>query len=129
LTLPGFTSIHKRIFTGIFKFAGNIRDYEISKREWVLDGCSVRYEGPYDLKNLQKEKDFNYVGLSIDDVVAHISRFTSDIWQIHPFGEGNTRITVVFIIKYLRSLGFSVNNTMFEKHSWYFRNVLVRANY
>ncbi len=133
-SLPGFTSIHRRIFTGIFKFAGVIRDYEITKHEWVLDGGTVRYESPYDLKNaimhdLQREKEFNYAGLTMDDVVAHIAKFSSDIWQIHPFGEGNTRTTAVFIIKYLRSLGFDVNNTMFEKHSWYFRNALVRANY
>ncbi len=81
------------------------------------------------MHDLQREKEFNYAGLTMDDVVAHIAKFSSDIWQIHPFGEGNTRTTAVFIIKYLRSLGFDVNNTMFEKYSWYFRNALVRANY
>jgi fido (protein-threonine AMPylation protein) len=133
-SLPGFTSIHKRIFTGIFKFAGNLRDYEISKREWVLDGESVSYSHPIDLKgaiahDLQRERDFNYTGLNMSEIVKHIAQFTADLWQIHPFGEGNTRTTAVFVIKYLRSLGFDVNNSTFEKNSWYFRNALVRANY
>ena len=133
-SLQGFTSIHRRIFSGIFKFAGNLRNYEITKREWVLDGDTVTYSHPFDLKgaisyDLQQEKDFNYVGLSMTEVVNHIAQFTSDLWQIHPFGEGNTRTTAVFVIKYLRSLGFLVNNDIFKEHSWYFRNALVRANY
>ena len=133
-SLQGFTSIHKRIFAGIFKFAGNLRDYEITKREWVLDGDTVTYSHPLDLKgaisyDLQQEKDYNYVGLSMAEVVSHIAQFASNLWQIHPFGEGNTRTTAVFVIKYLRSLGFQVNNDIFKEHSWYFRNALVRANY
>ena len=51
------------------------------------------------------------------------------MWQIHAFGEGNTRTTAVFTIQYLRSLGFDVDNDQFARHSWYFRNALVRANY
>ncbi|MBQ5913293.1 MAG: Fic family protein, partial [Bacteroidaceae bacterium] len=76
-----------------------------------------------------RERDFKYTGMDMSEIVKHIAQFTSDIWQIHPFCEGNTRTTAVFIIKYLRSLGFDVNNTTFEKNSWYFRNALVRANY
>ena len=133
-SLPGLTSIHKRIFTGIFEFAGQIRGYGITKNEWVLDGDTVRYESPYNLReaiehDLQREKEFNYAGLTMSDVVSHIAKFTADLWQIHPFGEGNTRTTAVFLIKYLRTLGFQVDNDTFRKHSWYFRNALVRANY
>ena len=133
-SLHGLTSIHKRIFTGIFKHAGILRDYEISKKEWVLDGASVSYGFAFELKNalshdIQRERDFKYTGMDMSEIVKHIAQFTSDIWQIHPFCEGNTRTTAVFIIKYLRSLGFDVNNTTFEKNSWYFRNALVRANY
>ena len=134
LSVHGLTSIHKRIFTGIFKHAGVIRDYEISKNEWVLDGDTVSYGYPFELKDaisydIQKEREFNYAGLDISEIVKHIAQFTADLWQIHPFGEGNTRTTAVFVIKYLRSLGFNVNNSTFEKNSWYFRNALVRANY
>ena len=133
-SISGLTSIHKRIFNGIFKHAGIIRDYEISKKEWVLDGASVSYGFAFELKgalelDIQRERDFNYTGMALSEIVKHITQFTSDIWQIHPFCEGNTRTTAVFIIKYLRSLGFNVNNTTFEKNSWYFRNALVRANY
>ena len=133
-SISGLTSIHKRIFNGIFKHAGIIRDYEISKKEWVLDGASVSYGFAFELKgalehDIQRERDFNYSGMALSAIVTHITQFTSDIWQIHPFCEGNTRTTAVFIIKYLRSLGLNVNNTTFEKNSWYFRNALVRANY
>ena len=133
-SLPGFMSIHKGIFTGIFKFAGQLRDYNITKEEWILDGDTVLYSPARDLKaaiayDLQQERDFDYTGLDMSAIVSHIAQFTSGLWQIHPFGEGNTRTTAVFIIKYLRSLGFEVNNTTFEKDSWYFRNALVRANY
>ena len=134
LSVHGLTSIHKRIFTGIFKHAGVIRDYEITKNEWVLDGDTVSYDYPFELKDaishdIQKEREFNYAGLDMSEIVKHISQFTSDLWQIHPFCEGNTRTTAVFVIKYLRSLGFNINNSTLEKNSWYFRNALVRANY
>lgn len=133
-SVTGFTSIHRRLFEGIFKFAGNIRDYDITKKEWVLRGDTVLYANSEDLVraleyDLEQEKNFSYKGLSMDDIVAHIAQFISEIWQIHPFGEGNTRTTAVFAIKYLRSIGFDVNNDLFADNSWYFRNALVRANY
>ena len=133
-SVAGFTSIHRRLFEGIFKFAGKIRDYDITKKEWVLRGDTVLYVNSEDLRkaleyDLELEKNFSYKGLSMDDVVAHIAKFVSGIWQIHPFGEGNTRTTAVFSIKYLRSIGFDVNNDLFADNSWYFRNALVRANY
>lgn len=133
-SVTGFTSIHRRLFEGIFKFAGNIRDYDITKKEWVLRGDTVLYANSEDLVraleyDLEQEKNFSYKGLSMDDIVAHIAQFISDIWQIHPFGEGNTRTTAVFTIKYLHSIGFDVNNDLFADNSWYFRNALVRANY
>ena len=133
-SVPGFMSIHQEIFKGIFKFAGQFRDYNITKEEWILDGDTVLYSPARDLKSmiaydLQQEREFDYTGRDLSGIVSHIAQFTSGIWQIHPFGEGNTRTTAVFIIKYLRSLGFEVNNTPFEKDSWYFRNALVRANY
>ena len=64
-----------------------------------------------------------------EEAIRHIASFIAGIWQIHPFGEGNTRTTAVFLIKYLRSFGFAINNDLFAAHSWYFRNALVRANY
>jgi cell filamentation protein fic-related protein len=133
-SVAGFTSIHRRLFEGIFKFAGKIRDYDITKKEWVLRGDTVLYVNSEDLRraleyDLEQEKNFSYKGLSMDDVVAHIAKFVSGIWQIHPFGEGNTRTTAVFTIKYLRSIGFDVNNNLFADKSWFFRNALVRANY
>ena len=133
-SLPGLVSIHHRIFKGVFNFAGRVRDYNITKQEWVLDGDTVLYVPATDIKraveyDLQQEKAFSYDNLDIDQTISHLSKFISGLWQIHPFGEGNTRATAVFAIKYLQSRGFQVNNDMFAKHSWYFRNALVRANY
>lgn len=129
-----YISIHKRLFSGIYKFAGNIRDYNISKKEWVLHGESVIYSNASNLKetldyDFALEKRFNYRGMELHETVCHLAKFVSDLWQIHPFGEGNTRTTALFSIKYLRTLGFDVNNDTFAAHSWYFRNALVRANY
>ena len=127
-------AIHRRLFDGIYKFAGVIRDYNISKREWVLQGKSVVYAGSDMIRDtlnydFDLEKSFDYSALSIDESIKHITGFIANMWQIHPFGEGNTRTTAVFAIKYLRSLGFNVTNTLFADNSWYFRNALVRANY
>ena len=133
-SVTGFSSIHRRLFEGVFKFAGKIRDYDITKKEWVLRGDTVLYVNSEDLRkaieyDLEQEKNFSYKGLSMNEVVMHIAKFVSGIWQIHPFGEGNTRTTAIFTIKYLRSIGFDVNNDLFADNSWYFRNALVRANY
>lgn len=133
-SVAGLAAIHRAIFEGVFKHAGRFRDYDISKKEWVLQGDSVLYGRWQDLRmaieyDLEQERQFNYTALSKDQMVEHLAKFVAGLWQIHPFGEGNTRTTAIFTIKYLRSLGFSVNNDMFERHSWYFRNALVRANY
>ena len=127
-------AIHGRLFEGIFKFAGKLRDYDISKREWVLDGDTVMYGAAFELKaaldyDFEQERNFSYKNLTREEIVRHITFFVSRLWQIHAFGEGNTRTTAVFTIKYLRSLGFNVNNDIFAENSWYFRNALVRANY
>lgn len=130
----GYISIHRRIFDGVMKHAGELRKYDITKKEWVLQGDTVLYLNWEDLRmaldyDLQQEKQFSYVDLNSDDMIAHLTKFVSSLWQIHAFPEGNTRTTAVFIILYLRSLGWQVDNDMFAKHAWYFRNALVRANY
>ncbi len=130
----GYKSLHRRIFEGVMKHAGELRKYDITKREWVLEGDTVSYLNWEDLRravdyDIQQERDFSYKGISNDELVAHVTKFVSGLWQIHAFGEGNTRTTAVFTIQYLRSLGFNVENDLFAKHSWYFRNALVRANY
>lgn len=127
-------AIHRHLFTGIYKFAGKIRNYNITKREWVLRGDTVYYAGADMISetlkyDFEQEKSFNYSSVSVDEAIAHLATFCSNIWQIHPFGEGNTRTTAVFMIKYLTTLGFKVNNEIFAHNSWYFRNALVRANY
>lgn len=127
-------AIHKRLFEGIFRFAGKIRDYDITKREWILDGDTVMYGAAFDLDNaltydFKQEEAFDYSDPFSDATIKHITFFVSRLWQIHPFGEGNTRTTAVFVIKYLRSLGYKADNDIFADNSWYFRNALVRANY
>lgn len=133
-TPAAWMSIHRYLFKDVFMHAGEIRTYNISKNEWVLNGKSVFYAS-YDSIPMTMEYDFkteaafSYKNLSRDAINRHLAQFTCDIWQIHPFGEGNTRSTAVFLIKYLSSLGYSINQKCFAKKSWYFRNALVRANY
>ncbi len=129
-----YISIHRELFIGIYSHAGKIRDYNISKREWVLDGDTVSYGGVIDLQetleyDFSQERDFKFNGLTMDEIIHHLAVFISRLWQIHVFGEGNTRTTAVFFIKYLRMLGFHAENDLFAENSWYFRNALVRANY
>ena len=130
----GYIALHRRIFEGVFKHAGRVRDYDITKKEWVLNYDTVYYLNWEDLRgaldhDIEQERSFSYKSISSDQLIAHITRFVSGIWQIHAFGEGNTRTTAVFTILYLRDIGFKVENDMFADHSWYFRNALVRANY
>ena len=130
----GIIALHRRIFEGVFKHAGKIRDYDITKKEWVLEYDTVHYLNWEDLRraldyDIEQERSFSYKGLTKDNLISHITQFVSGIWQIHAFCEGNTRTTAVFTILYLRDIGFQVNNDMFANHSWYFRNALVRANY
>ena len=133
-SVQGLAGLHRRIFKGIMKHAGDFRQYNITKKEWVLDGGTVLY-GPFeDLVptieyDLEQERRFRYKGLTQVQIIEHLARFISGIWQIHPFPEGNTITTAVFLIKYLRSIGIPATNDMFKEHSWYFRNALVRANY
>ena len=130
----GLVALHRRIFDGVFKHAGTVRDYDMTKKEWVLEGDTVNYLNWEDLHraldfDIEEERRFSYKGLSKNELVEHVTRFVAGMWQIHPFGEGNTRTVAVFTILYLRHIGFDVNNDMFALHSWYFRNALVRANY
>ena len=129
-----FVAIHGRLFRGIYRHAGRIRDYNITKSEWVLKQDSVHYEGADMIAatleyEFGRERKFDYKGLSQAETIAHFARFIADVWQIHPFGEGNTRTTSVFAIKYLRSLGFGIDNRVFAENAFFFRNALVRANY
>ncbi len=129
-----YISIHHRLFSGIYKHAGKIRDYNITKSEWVLDADTVMYGGATELRatldyDFSVEKEFSYKNLSMDEIIKHLALFVSRLWQIHVFSEGNTRTTAVFFIKYLRTLGFDVTNEIFAENAWYFRNALVRANY
>lgn len=127
-------SIHRRLFEGIYKLAGRIRDYNITKNEWVLGGKTVYYAS-YDTisetldYDMGQERQFDYSVMNIDEAIRHLTRFCANLWQIHAFCEGNTRTTAVFMIKYLCTLGFNVVNDVFAENSWYFRNALVRANY
>ena len=129
-----YLSIHRQLFTDIYAHAGSIRDYNITKKEWILDGDTVTYGSVSELGailryDIEQEKNFSYANLDMSETIRHLAIFVARLWQIHVFGEGNTRTTAVFFIKYLRTLGFTVTNDMFANHAWYFRNSLVRANY
>lgn len=134
LSANEYLSIHKRLFDGVYDYAGRIRDYNITKKEWVLNGGTVLYGSASELRatleyDIAQEKDFSYRALTMDETIHHLAVFVSRLWQIHVFGEGNTRTTAVFLIKYLRMLGFEAANDIFAENAWYFRNALVRANY
>ena len=129
-----YQTIHRRLFDGVFSHAGQFRTYNITKKEWVLNGDTVIYASWESIRDtldydFSTEKQFSYEGVSLSETIRHLAKFTSDIWQIHPFCEGNTRATAVFIIKYMKTFGLNVENEAFKDHSWYFRNALVRANY
>ena len=129
-----YLSIHKYLFNDIFPHAGKIRTFNITKKEWVLNGDTISYGSALELKetleyDLAQERQFSYKGISIDEAIDHLAFFIARLWQIHVFEEGNTRTTAVFFIKYLKTLGFQVSNDNFAENSWYFRNALVRANY
>ena len=133
-TCHEYLSIHRKLFTGLYSHAGRIRDYNITKKEWVLDGATVIYGSATELLatldyDFSCEKKFSYKNLSMDEIIHHLAVFISRLWQIHVFGEGNTRTIAVFLIKYLHTLGFDVTNSTFAENAWYFRNALVRANY
>lgn len=126
--------IHKYLFKDIYEFAGNYRSYNISKEEVILNNDTVRYANyniiedtlDYDFK---EEKKVRYENLTRNEQIDKLIEFTSSIWQVHPFGEGNTRTTALFIEKYLISKGYQVSNEIFKENLLYFRNALVRANY
>jgi fido (protein-threonine AMPylation protein) len=127
-------SIHRYLFNGIYDFAGRFREYNITKNEPVLNGDTVRYANYFEINDILEydfsvEKKQKYSQMAQDGVIKRISEFTSSVWQVHPFGEGNTRTTAVFIELYLNSIGFNVNNDMFKEYSQYYRNALVRSNY
>lgn len=129
-----YISIHRKLFTGIYSHAGRIRDYNITKKEWALNGATVMYGSASELRatleyDFSEEKKFSYKNLNMDQIIHHLAVFVSRLWQIHIFAEGNTRTTAVFFIKYLSTLGFDDANDIFAEHAWYFRNALVRANY
>ncbi|MBR3023701.1 MAG: Fic family protein [Oscillospiraceae bacterium] len=133
-SVPQYTGIHRRLFEGLYSHAGKIRDYNISKKEWVLDGASVHYGNSLEIKemleyDLRQEKEYEYRMDNVSAIIPHLAKFVAGLWQIHAFGEGNTRTTAVFFIKYLRTMGFDVTNDIFAENAWYFRNSLVRANY
>ena len=136
--VPTFKSYHRRLFQGLHNddlfHPGEFRTVNITKKEYILNGDTVQYQDysmleetmQYDFSEEEKQ---NYIDMTDDEKVSRLSEFTSHIWQVHPFREGNTRTVAVFIEKYLKSLGYKVDNEQFKLHSSYFRGALVRANY
>lgn len=134
LSIDYLKYVHKYLFQDVYEFAGEFRKVDFSKHERILNNDSVAY-GDHKLLeqsldyDITLEKNKNYNEMNIVDVINNITDFSSRIWQIHPFREGNTRTTAIFTEKYLVSLGYNVDNTLFKDKSVYFRNALVRSNY
>lgn len=134
LTIDFYRYIHYYLFQDIYDFAGKFREVNISKSEEILNGATVVYCDHTKIKDyliydFSDERKENYSKLSESDKLVSISNFTSCIWQVHPYLEGNTRTTAIFIIKYLENLGYNINYSLFKNNSKYFRNALVRSNY
>ena len=134
LSIDYLKYIHKYLFQDIYDFAGKFRKVDFSKNEKILNNDSIAYGDSKLLEqsldyDISLEKNKNYSEMNIVDVINNITNFSSSIWQIHPFREGNTRTTALFIEKYLVSLGYDVDNSMFKEKSVYYRNALVRSNY
>lgn len=136
LTKRELLRIHQFLFKDIFpqgleKYVGRFRDVNIRKEEEILGGLSVRYS---DYRQIEENLDYDIHRenlRTIHEQVDHIpvlSRFVSNIWNTHPFREGNTRATAVYILKYLRQNRFRVDNTLFKNNSKYFRDALVLAS-
>lgn len=134
LSLDYLKYVHKYLFQDVYEFAGNFRTVDFSKPEIILNNDSVAYGDSRTLKesleyDISLEKEKNYKEMSIVEVINSITKFSSNIWQVHPFREGNTRTTALFIEKYLISLRYNVDNILFKEKSVYFRNALVKSNY
>lgn len=134
LTPAALKSIHRYLFEGIYDFAGQFRQYNITKSEPVLHGETVKYANYFEIDDILQydftmEKQQKYAKMEPVQIIKRVSEFSSSIWQVHPFGEGNTRTTAVFMELYLNSMGFCVNNEMFQEHAKYYRDAMVRANY
>lgn len=130
----GLALTHKRIFNGVSEHFGEFRETKLEKKEWLLNGDTLKFIYGKDIREaveteIQNEIYFDYKTLSDVKKLRHISVLTSNLWLIHPFNNGNTCTIAVFMIQYLRSMGFDVNTDVFAEKSWYFRNALVRANY
>lgn len=134
LSAEGLSTLHRSIFDGVYENAGTLRTVEVSKREWVLGGDNINFTGFEELPTsldycISKENNYSYDSLSTDSLISHLASFIAEIWQICPFGEGNSRFTAVLTILYLKYLGIDFKFDTFENDSWYFHNALVRANY
>lgn len=109
--------IHKFLFQDVYEFAGEFRKINFSKHEKILNNYSVAYGDCATLMasleyDISLEKD--YEEMNIVEVINNVTKFSSSIWQVHPFREGNTRTTALFIEKYLISLGYNVDNSLFK---------------
>lgn len=127
-------SIHRRLFEGVFENAGAYRQYNVTKKEWVLKGATVKYADFDSIENtvdriLATERQHSYEGQPVETSIKHLAIFIAELWQTHPFFEGNTRAAAVFLIKYMKTLGLDFKYDAFREYSWFFRNSLVRANY
>ncbi len=132
-TLEAFKEIHERLFRKTHENAGEFRRYNISKREWVLSGDTVKYGDCINIKS-ELEKCFTKAKkcsqMNQTEMVKYLSELTSSIWQVHPFSEGNTRTTACFMISYILTVtDFPQIYDTFVDNSLYFRNALVRACY
>ena len=134
LSIEYLKYVHKFLFQDVYEFAGEFRKVDFLKHEKILNNDSVAYCDYNNLNEsleyeISKEEEKKYNQMNIVDVIKNITEFSSNLWQVHPFREGNTRTVTVFIEKYLISLGYNVDNTLFKDKSVYFRNAMVRSNY
>lgn len=71
-------AIHGKLFDGIYKFAGKIRHYDITKKEWVLDGDTVMYAAAFEIKmaldyDFEQERNYSYNNLDTNQIITHLA--------------------------------------------------------
>lgn len=106
--------VHRRIFADVYPWAGQQRIYNMSKPEAVLGGHSVSYGDHKDMKQLldRDTKDlgrFRWDDNNKAQSAAQFTKLISNVWQAHPFREGNTRTIGVFMHQFAKERGFELD--------------------
>ncbi|NLT58844.1 MAG: hypothetical protein GXX99_07775 [Clostridiales bacterium] len=129
-----FKSIHHHFFQDVYSWAGKPRKIDVLKPEELFNGDSVGYAGYRSIRRLAKRairnmKEIRWMDLCLDDQAAAFAACMAELWRVHTFRDGNTRVVTEFCLQYAESLGLKLDRTYFGKaNSRRLRDALVSAN-